>query len=273
MTRKKLKFAAGLWHLFNEWRFYERFEVAREHGFDAVELTLPYNLPAEKLAEVRSAADIEVALFTAPLGDFMEGGEGIAAVPGKEREFSASVEQALEYAEALQATQIQFVAGRCLGQDADPARRERYFATLVENVGVALEAFRSTRTRLVFETINTREFDDYLLNRPEHLWELMERVGGDELGAVLDTQHLWLMGVDPVLEMLDNGARYCHIQLADAPERSQPGSGEIDFPALYRAIRDSEYRGLIGSEYHPREDTLASLGWMNEADRIINRGS
>jgi hydroxypyruvate isomerase len=273
MTRKKLKFAAGIWHLFNEWRFLDRFAVAKEHGFAAVELTIPYNLPAERLAQVRSEADIEVALFTAPVGNFMEGGEGLAAVPGKQREFGESIEQALEYAEALEATQIQFLAGRCFGQDGEPAKRERYLATLVENVSLALEAFRPTGTRLVFEPINTRDFDDYLLNRPEHLWELMARVGGDELGAVFDTQHLSLMGIDPVHEMCESGGRYCHIQLADTPERSQPGSGEIDFPALYRAIRDSDYRGLIGAEYHPVEDTRGSLGWMSEADRIINQDS
>jgi hydroxypyruvate isomerase len=124
LVEQKLRFAAGIWHLFNEWRFYDRFSAARENGFSAVEITLPYNLPAEELARARERADIEVALFTAPLGDFMEGGEGIAAVPGREREFRASIEQALEYADALRATQIQFVAGRCLGQDGDPARGE-----------------------------------------------------------------------------------------------------------------------------------------------------
>ncbi|MBW2423839.1 MAG: TIM barrel protein [Deltaproteobacteria bacterium] len=272
MGEQKLRFAAGIWHLFNEWRFYDRFAAARENGFSAVEITLPYNLPASELARVREKADIEVALFTAPLGDFMEGGEGIAAVPGREREFRASVDQALEYAAALQATQIQFVAGRCFGQDADLAKRERYLAQLVENVALALDAFRPTRTRLVFETINTREFEDYLLNRPEHLFWLLERVGAEELGAVLDTQHLALMGIDPVREMRDHGHRYCHIQIADAPERSQPGTGTIDFPAFYRAIRDSGYRGLIGSEYHPRDETVESLGWIAEADRIVNEG-
>lgn len=271
MREEKLKFAAGLWHLFNEWRFYDRFAAAREHGFSAVEITLPYNLPAAELARVREQADIEVALFSAPLGDFMEGGEGIAAVPGRRREFADSVQQALEYADALQASQIQFVAGRCLGQDDDPAKRERYLATFVENLGLALEAFRPTGTRLVLEAINTAEFNDYLLNRPEHIWELMTRVGTGELGAVLDTQHLYRMGIEPVQELLDNGARYCHVQIADAPERSQPGSGEIDFPALFGAIRDGGYRGLIGCEYHPLEGTLESLGWMSEADRIINQ--
>ena len=58
MHDKKLKFAAGLWHLFTEWRFDERFSVAREHGFSAVEITLPYNLAAPKLSRVREQAEI-----------------------------------------------------------------------------------------------------------------------------------------------------------------------------------------------------------------------
>jgi len=273
MSERQLKFSAGLWHLFNEWRFYDRFAVAREHGFSAVEITLPYNLPAAELARVREQADIEVALFTAPLGDFMEGGEGLACVPGRERAFADSLQQALEYADALQATNIQVVAGRCRGQEHEPAKRERYLATFVSNLGRALEAFRPTRTRLVLEAINTSEFEDCLLNRPEHVFELMERVGGGEIGAVLDTQHLYRMGIDPVKEMQGNGERYCHIQVADAPDRSQPGSGEIDFSAFYRAIRDGGYRGPIGAEYHPLADTVGSLGWMSEADRIINQGA
>ena len=78
-----------------------------------------------------------------------------------------------------------------------------------------------------------------------------------------------LMGIDPVREMREQGGRYCHVQIADAPGRSQPGTGRIDFPALYRAIRDSGYEGLIGSEYHPAADTLGSLGWMREAGEIL----
>jgi hydroxypyruvate isomerase len=256
--------------MFNEWEFEERFSVPLDHGFSAVELTLPYDLPASELARLREETGTEVALFTAPLGDFMEGGEGIAAVPGREREFAASVETALEYADALQARQIQFVAGRCLGQDADPHKRERYLATLVENVRLALDAFRPTGIRLAFETINTVDFEDYLLNRPDHLWELMDRLGSDELGAVMDTHHLFLMGIDPVREMADHGGRYCHIQLADSPGRGEPGTGEIDFTAFFAAIRDSGYEGMIGSEYNPRDGTLESLGWMKDAEAIVN---
>ena len=47
---QEARFAAGLWHLFNEWRFDDRFAAARDHGFSAVELTLPYNLSTERLA-------------------------------------------------------------------------------------------------------------------------------------------------------------------------------------------------------------------------------
>ena len=32
MGERQLRFCAGLWHLFNEWRFYDRFAAAREHG-------------------------------------------------------------------------------------------------------------------------------------------------------------------------------------------------------------------------------------------------
>ena len=131
MSKKMPQFSAGLGHLFTEWDLLDRFELAREHGFDGVELTLPYDNTPEQLQQAREAAGMEVIIFTAPLADFMEGGEGIAVVPGKEQQFIDSVKVTLDYAEALDAKLVQFVSGRCYGQDDYPKKRTLYFNTFV----------------------------------------------------------------------------------------------------------------------------------------------
>ena len=51
------------------------------------------------------------------------------------------------------------------------------------------------------------------------------------------------------------------MQLADVPDRHEPGTGEINFPWLLQTIDRLGYRGAIGCEYNPRGDTAAGLVW------------
>jgi hydroxypyruvate isomerase len=51
------------------------------------------------------------------------------------------------------------------------------------------------------------------------------------------------------------------MQLADVPERHEPGSGEINFEFLLAHIDRIGYRGWIGCEYNPAGDTVQGLAW------------
>ena len=55
-----------------------------------------------------------------------------------------------------------------------------------------------------------------------------------------------------------------HIQVADVPGRCEPGSGEINFPALFAALQRLGYKGYIGLEYQASETTDASFNWLRE---------
>ena len=264
------QFSAGLGHLFTEWDLLDRFALAKENGFDGVELTVPYDKTPEQLQRARETSEMEVIIFTAPLGNFLEGGEGIAVVPGKEQEFMNSVKIALDYAEALDAQLVQFVSGRCYGQDNDPAKRQLYFDTFVANIDKAAEALANYKTDVVLEAINTRDYPDYLLNIPEHLFSAAAATGREDIKVEFDTLHHSVMGLDCCEEILNNGGRYSHIQLSDYPNRSAPGTGELNFPAIYRAIAESQYQGWIGTAYHPGVDgTLASLDGLAQARRYL----
>ena len=59
-----------------------------------------------------------------------------------------------------------------------------------------------------------------------------------------------------------NLAKIAHIQLADNPNRNEPGTGEINYPFLYEFIDKIGYKGWIGAEYKPKSDTVAGLGWL-----------
>nr|HMN30882.1 TIM barrel protein [Caldilineaceae bacterium] len=58
-----------------------------------------------------------------------------------------------------------------------------------------------------------------------------------------------------------------HIQISDVPGRHQPGTGEINFPAIFAALERLGYSGPIGLEYRPDGETDASLSWLPVAQR------
>src|SRR4051812_45211011 len=90
------KFSANLSILFQEVPFTERFAAARAAGFEAVECWFPYEYAPGEIAALLKAHELTmVGINTAPGG---AGDWGLAALPGRESDFMATVDQALEYA-------------------------------------------------------------------------------------------------------------------------------------------------------------------------------
>ncbi len=58
-----------------------------------------------------------------------------------------------------------------------------------------------------------------------------------------------------------------HVQVADAPDRSEPGSGELNVANILAVVREVGYTGLVGLEYVPtgRGDPF---GWMAAANCV-----
>ena len=97
-----------------------------------------------------------------------------------------------------------------------------------------------------------------------------EPVSAEILGAVdrpnvtlqYDSYHAQVIHGDALTVWETYGHLVGHIQLGDAPGRCEPGRGEIDFAALFEAIRGSGYNGWMSAEYRPTAArTDASLDW------------
>src|SRR5207244_6861193 len=118
------KFAANLSFIFQEVGFLDRFAAAARCGFKAVEYLAPYDHPPETVAQQLTRDGLVQALFNMPPGDWAAGERGMAALPGREREFRDGVEQALVYAKATNCRLLHAMAGLCpAGRDRGEAER------------------------------------------------------------------------------------------------------------------------------------------------------
>lgn len=254
-----MKIAANLSMLFTEVPLIERVLAAAAAGFDGVEVQFPYEVPAIRLKEALERTGMPLVLINLPAGDFMTGGPGLAAVPSRQAEFDAALQQALTYAAMARPRCVNVLAGRL----AEGVRREQALATLVANLRTAAEAFQLLGIRLLCEAINPLDVPGFLINTPEHLDELLRAVDHPNCLAQFDLYHMARQGLDSEAGIGLLAGRIGHVQFADCPGRREPGSGVIDFPSLLRGLQSTGYSGWLAAEYKPGGPTAESLGWLS----------
>ncbi len=252
-----LRFSAHLGYLFTELPLAERFAAARRAGFTAVEHPGPYALPAPALRALLQETGLEFVQFALPAGDVAKGEKGFAALPGREAEFRDSVHVGLDYAETIGARFIQVQSG-LVPPGADHGA---LWATYVANLAVAAEAAARRSIDVLIEPIGAGTLADYFMDRSDLALRALEEVGQPNLRLLFDVFHSSNAGIEPAGFISEHVSKIGHLHIADFPGRNQPGTGTIDFPALFRTIEQSGYQGLIGCEYKPTGRTEASLGW------------
>ena len=252
------RFAANISMLFTELPFMDRFQAARDAGFDAVEYQFAYEFAPEALAHALKATMLQLVLHNLPPGNAEKGERGMACHPGRGAEFRVSVAEGIRYALAQGCPQL-----NCLAGIVPPGvSREAATECLVENLRYAAAELKRAGLRLLMEPINHFDIPGFLLNTTAQAAAIQDAVGSDNLFIQYDIYHAQRMEGELASTMQKNLNRIAHMQLADNPGRNEPGSGEINYAFLFRHIDAIGYQGYIGCEYKPATSTLAGLGWM-----------
>jgi len=251
------KLAANLTMMFGEVEFLERFAAAAGAGFTAVEYLFPYAYDPQVLRQRLRDHGLAQVLHNLPAGDWSAGERGIACLPDRVDEFRAGVGKAIEYANALECGQVNCLSG-ILPPSADrPAANE----TLIRNLEYAASTLEAAGIRLLIEPINTRDVPGFFLNGTQQAVEIIEAVGSENLRLQYDIYHMQIMEGHLASTIERTLPRIAHMQLADAPGRHEPGTGDIDFGSLLDFIDRAGYTGWIGCEYIPKAGTVEGLGW------------
>ena len=252
------RFCANLSLLFNEHPFVDRFAAAAKAGFKGVEYLFPYDFPKDQLAEALQENRLTQVLHNLPAGDWAGGERGIACDPARDGEFQDGVGRGIEYATALGCNQVNCLAGLC----PDGIHGDRQRTTFVANLKFAALKLKQAGIKLLIEPINTRDIPGFYLTRSKQALEIIEEVDSDNLFLQYDIYHMQIMEGDLAMTIEANLARIAHMQLADNPGRNEPGTGEINYPYLFKHIDRIGYGGWIGCEYKPRTTTVEGLAWI-----------
>ncbi len=252
------RFAANLTMLFNELPFLERFQAAAEAGFSGVEYLFPYGYDKYELARELKRWKLTQVLHNLPAGDWAAGERGIAILPDRITEFQHGVFDAIDYALKLGCRQVNCLAG-IAPQGVEHARLHE---TLVNNLRFAAHELSQEGIALLVEPINTRDMPGFFLSSTAQALSLLDDVDSSNVFLQYDVYHMQVMEGDLARTIEANLDRIAHIQIADNPGRNEPGTGEINFPFLYRHLDAIGYAGWIGCEYKPARSTRDGLTWL-----------
>jgi hydroxypyruvate isomerase len=253
-----MKFSINISTMFQELDLLDRFQAVRDAGFEAVEIQFPYETPVEDIARAAVKTNLDVVLFNVPPGDFAAGERGLAALPGREADFRDAVKTACDYARVLKPVGVNVLAG-IPGPDAD---HDTCWKTLINNLNYAAEELQAAGTKALVEPLNNLDVKGFFIPTSELVVQAIGEAGHPNLALQYDFYHARMMETDPVAELERWYPHIAHLQFADNVGRHEPGSGDIDWQAVFTTIRKLGYEGWVGAEYLPSGVTVDSLDWV-----------
>jgi hydroxypyruvate isomerase len=233
----------------------ERARRAHDDGFAAIESWWPFPTAGPSDTEVdafvASVADagVELVAMNTFGGDLAAGERGIASVPHRRAEFDDSLAVALEVGRRLGTTMFNTLVGT--GPLRDLA---------VDRLALAATTAQREGRRILVEPLSG--VDDYPITTAGDAFALAGTLGRGA-GVLGDLYHLAVNGEDLDAVIARHADRIAHVQLADAPGRHEPGTGELDFAHLLTALHTAGYRGRTALEYVP---TRPDFAWLGEED-------
>ena len=231
----------------------DRVRAAAAAGFDAVEMWFSTDKDLDSLA--KALADTGVQLTSLIAGPRM----GYTFPNTDLAPFHEGLDVAVEHAKLLGCPRIVLASG--VGFPG--MNRAKNLQIITDMFREAVKRHRGSGVEFVLEPVNSRvDHPGALTDRTEDAVVVAKAVDDPSFGILYDLYHSIAQGEDPATELANAAGFVKYVQLADAPGRHEPGSGDVDWPAQLAVLRESGYDGPIGLEYFPAAETTKSIEYI-----------
>lgn len=251
-----IRLAANISMLFGDVPFLDRYARAAQAGFKGIECLFPYGHPPGEIAARLQACALTQVLINAPAGDWEAGERGLAAVPGRQAEFRASIEEVIPYIDATGVRRIHVMAGIV------PTRDSQGRATYLANLEYAACRLADRGVTVLIEPLNARDVPGYFLKDFDDALAIIKVLDVHNVRLQFDIYHRQILHGDITEGLKEAFPQIGHIQIAGVPARNEPDVGELSLPHVLRTIEELGYDGWIGCEYRPRGMTEDGLAWI-----------
>jgi len=227
-------------------------------GYDGVELAVrdPSLVNAGELERVVA----EHGLVVPAIGTGQAWGEeGLSFTSNDPSVRTAAIERISNHVPLAAHLDAIIILGLIRGITPEGQTHEQSMAYLVEAIQQCAAAAEVTGVRFALEPMNRYETD--LIHTAAEGLALVQQVGADNFGLLLDTFHMNIEEPDIGESAKMCGNRIFHFHVADS-NRWYPGAGHLDFGAILKDLENTGYQGFVSGEFMPKPsaDVAAERG-------------
>ena len=248
-----MRFSANLGFLWTDRPLPDAIRAAKAAGFDAVECHWPYSVPVAATKAALEETGLPMLGLNTSRGNTAIGENGLSALPGREADARAAIDEALAYAAGLSASAVHVMAGNSSGP-----RARRAFC---ENLAYACDAAGDAVTILI-EPLNPYNAPGYFLNGTQQASDIIREVGKPNLRLMFDFYHVQIIEGDVTRRFDTLLPLIGHVQIASVPDRGTPDHGELDYGYVLQRVADLGWKHPIGAEYLPRDVANPDMSWL-----------
>lgn len=244
--------------MYSEIPFLDRFDAAKKDGFDAVEF---WSWTDKDLGEVRKAAESAGIAICGFNGD-----ADLSLIdPAHNKDYLEFLKRSIEAAHKVGSTGLT-IHSNGLGDGGLVIHDYRELCDTVKTCNMfdmlrrCAELAEAEDINLNLEGLNiiSDHVGNYLVHT-EMAAEMCRLIDSPRLKILYDVYHMQLNEGN----LCNNIAKYAdvigHVHVADCPGRHEPGTGEIHYPRIYRALEEAGYDRYVGYELFPETSTEVAV--------------
>ncbi|OMH27653.1 hydroxypyruvate isomerase [Tersicoccus phoenicis] len=235
----------------------ERPAAVRKAGFDAVEFWWPFPVAVPGDADISAFesaitdAGVSLTGLNFFAGDMPAGERGLVSSVARRREFADNIDVAIGIGERLGTTAFNAL----YGNRSDDASAEQQDEVALENLAAAATAAARIGAVVLLEPVSGTE--TYPIKTAAHALAVIAALreqGVTNVKLLADFYHLSVNGDDVDAVIAAYAADFGHVQIADAPGRGEPGSGDLPLARWIDTAAAGGYTGPVGLEYKATGD-------------------
>jgi len=245
------KLSVMLWTVYEKLPFDQRIEKVAEAGYHAVELVNEYkNFSKEDYAKFR-AKKSELHLTV----DATSGISHSLCDSSQRDAFLNEVRAKLPVLEELECNKLIILSG-----DKVPGQTpQQMHENCIEGLKRAADIAAAKNVGLLLENIDPEENPKYFLTSVSEGFEIVRSAGASNVQFLYDFFHDQIAEGNLLAKLEKNLDLIGAVHIADVPGRHDPGTGEINYPNIFRKLGQLGFNGYVAMEFIPEGETVAAL--------------
>jgi hydroxypyruvate isomerase len=244
--------------IFTEVPFKDRFELAKQNGFDYVEFWSWKDKDIDEIKQICDRVGIKISSFS--------GDQNYSLIdPNHSEKYISFIKESIETAKYLNCNFLVIHSNALDPQGLvinDYSKLSDY-----KKIGTALKVLKELapivereNITLVLEALNTKvdHVGNFLCNTKTSA-ELVEMVNSLNIKILYDIYHMQIMEGDIITTLRNYIDRIAYIHIADIPGRHEPGTGEINYNNVIKALNVLKFEGVVGFELFPKNNSHEAI--------------